>query len=142
METWHRFCAMYVNRPGSACAGTRVHRIKNLFTPPAVIAGLALFVALGGPAQAAKLITGADVRNNSLTGRDIRDLRVNDFAPGALAGLSGDQGERGATGAQGAAGAAGKDGAAGAQGAQGIQGAPGGKGDKGDKGEAGTSRWL
>ncbi len=33
-----------------------------------VVAYLALFVALGGTAVAAKLVTGADVQNESLTG--------------------------------------------------------------------------
>ena len=126
-----------------------MHRIKNLFTPPAFIAGLALFVALGGPAQAAKLITGADVRNSSLTGKDVRNnsltgadvrgLQEGDFAPGALAGLNGPKGDTGATGATGAAGARGDTGA---KGDTGAAGATGEKGDKGDKGEAGTFRWL
>ena len=123
-----------------------MHRIKKHLTPPAFIAGLALFVALGGPAQAARLITGADVRNSSLTGRDVRDnslsgrdirgLKVGDFAAGALAGLNGPQGARGSTGAAGA------NGATGARGETGATGLPGAKGDQGDKGDAGTSRWL
>ena len=87
-----------------AARSTSVHRIKNHLTPPALIAGLALFVALGGPAQAAKLLdggdvrngslTGKDVRNNSLTGADVRGLKARDFAPGTLAGLSGARGGR------------------------------------------------
>ena len=35
---------------------------------PMIVASLALFVALGGPAQAAKLLDGGDVRIGSLTG--------------------------------------------------------------------------
>ncbi len=111
--------------------------------PSLAVASAALFVALGGPAQAAKLIggedvrdgslTGRDVRSNSITSKDVRDLRAGDFAAGALAGLSGSQGERGTPGVAGAAGAAGT---------KGDTGARGEKGDQGDKGDAGTSRWL
>lgn len=105
--------------------------------PAVAIAGTALFVALGGPAQAAKLLdggdirngslTGKDVRNNSLTSSDVRDLKVGDFAAGALAGLNGPQGAKGDPGATGAKGDTGPAGPA---------------GEKGDKGDAGTSRWL
>ena len=110
------------------------------------MAATALFIAVGGPAQAASLIsgkdirnnsvtgidvrnssltgadvrnsslTGADVRNNSLTGADVKNLKKGDFAAGQL--------PAGATGATGATGAAGA------------------KGDKGDTGPEGPSRWL
>jgi hypothetical protein len=36
-----------------------------------IVALLALFVALGGPAQAARLLTGKDVKNRSLTTKDL-----------------------------------------------------------------------
>jgi hypothetical protein len=108
----------------------------NLSTMSAGIAVSSLFVALGGPAQAASLINGGDVKNdsltgldvknsslrgidvknNSLTGADVRSLRRGDFAPGQLP-----LGERGATGAQGLRGE---------------------KGDKGDTGPEGAGRWL
>ncbi len=68
--------------------------MNKLFNPPLVLAAAAIFIALGGPAQAAKLIggsdvrdsslTGRDVRNNSLSGADIRNLRRGDFARGHL----------------------------------------------------------
>lgn len=97
------------------------------------MAATALFIAVGGPAQAASLIsgkdirnnsvtgidvrnnslTGADVRNNSLTGADVRNLKKGDFAAGQL--------PAGATGATGATGA---------------------KGDRGDIGPEGPSRWV
>lgn len=38
-----------------------------------IIAVVALFVALGGTATAAKLITGKQIKNNSITGVDIKD---------------------------------------------------------------------
>ncbi len=79
---------------------------------------IALFVALGGTAGAAgiKLITGADIRDESITGVDIRrgsvtglnirdgSLGVNDFSPvdlGQLVGPEGDTGPKGDTGATG-----------------------------------------
>ena len=66
-------------------------------TTPSVATGIAvtsLFVALGGPAQAASLISGSgiknssvsgiDIRNNGLTGLDIKDIRSGDVRDGAL----------------------------------------------------------
>ena len=38
-------------------------------SPALLIALLALFVALGGPAQAARLLSGKDIKNRSLTTR-------------------------------------------------------------------------
>ncbi len=55
-----------------------------------VLAALALFVALGGTAMAndavRAFITGADVRDGSLSGRDVRNrsLTAADLAPGVL----------------------------------------------------------
>jgi len=99
------------------------------------IAVTSLFIALGGPAQAASLLTGkniknssltgADVKNNSLTSADVKGLRKGDFAQGQLP--SGDRGPAGPAGANGAPGA---------------PGAKGAKGDKGDVGPAGPSRWV
>jgi hypothetical protein len=85
-----------------------------------IVAMLALFVALTGTAVAttSALIGSAQIRNNSITGIDVknRSLRPIDFR-GSVRGPRGLRGLTGATGATGAAGAAGA------------------KGDKGDKGE-------
>ncbi len=97
-----------------------MHRISKLLNAPTLLALAAVFIAVGGPADAASLITGSqvknsslsgsDVRNNSLTGIDIKNLRKGDFAPGQLpAGAKGDAGP---------------------------------KGDKGDAGPEGPSRWV
>lgn len=93
------------------------------------IAITSLFIALGGPAQAASLLTGknirnssltgVDVKNNSLTSADVKGLRKGDFAQGQLP--SGDRGPAGPAGANGA---------------------PGAKGAKGDVGPSGPSRWV
>jgi hypothetical protein len=81
---------------------------------PMVVALLALFFALGGPSfasdaakSAVKLITGKNVKNNSLTTKDIKNhsLLKKDFKSGQLPtgarGLKGDTGARGAMGATG-----------------------------------------
>jgi hypothetical protein len=47
-------------------------------SPALIVSALALFVALGGSAYALT-ITGANVRNNSLTGADIRNVRGGDL---------------------------------------------------------------
>jgi hypothetical protein len=122
-------------------------RIRTRVSYANVVATLALFVALGGSATAALLITGKQVKNGSLTGVDVKnssltggdvkndsignidikdgDLLASDFKPGQLpAGAQGPQGEPGAKGDPGA---------------QGIQGPKGDKGDKGDTGASGVS---
>ena len=88
-------------------------------SPAMIVAMLALFVALTGTAVAttSALITGNQIKNNSITGLDVknRSLRPIDFR-GSVRGPRGLRGLPGATGATGAAGA---------------------KGDKGDTGPAG-----
>jgi hypothetical protein len=86
-----------------------------------VTATLALFFALTGTAVAggALLVTGADVKDRSLTGADIRrgSLGLATLSPEARARLTG------AAGPAGAQGAKGEPGAPGAPGAQGPAGA-------------------
>ena len=99
---------------------------------------LGVVAAAAGTATAATLITGKDVRNNSLTGVDIRsgsltgsDIRNSsltgvdirdgsigfaDLAAAAKSNLKGDTGARGRQGAAGARGAQGPRGATGAAG--------------------------
>jgi hypothetical protein len=80
------------------------------------------FVALGGSSYAAILVTGKNVKNNSLTTKDVknRSLLNKDFKAGQLPA-----GRQGATGAPGAKGDTGAPGAQGAKGDTGAQGAPG-----------------
>lgn len=54
-------------RPSSSLA----RRLRP--TPSMAIALLALFIALGGPAQAKRLIDGKSIRKGSITGRQIKD---------------------------------------------------------------------
>ncbi|MBA2347266.1 MAG: collagen-like protein [Solirubrobacterales bacterium] len=102
-----------------------------------VLAVVALVLALGGTATAAKLITGkqvknssltgADVRNSSLTGADLRNGSVGaaDLSSAAKSAISGAPGAQGTAGAPGVAGAKGETGAPGAPGANGTNGADG-----------------
>ena len=89
-------------------------RIRSRLSYANVVATLALFVALGGSATAALLITGKQVKNASLTGADVKNnsvrsvdvkdgnLRAKDFRAGQLpAGPKGDTGERGPQGVPG-----------------------------------------
>jgi hypothetical protein len=54
-----------------------------------IVALLALFVALGGPAQAAKLINGARIKDDTVASKQIKDrsLKVRDLAGPAVRAL-------------------------------------------------------
>lgn len=83
-------------------------------------------------------VTGAKVRDGSLTARDFAgDLTGPQGATGAT-GPTGPEGKRGPIGEQGAAGVPGAPGAAGAQGQQGIAGPKGDRGEAGAKGDTGA----
>jgi hypothetical protein len=94
-----------------------------------VVATIALVLAMGGSAVAAKhyLIDSLHQINPKV----IKQLRGHNGAPGL-------PGAKGETGAPGAAGAKGEPGAAGAKGEKGEPGAAGAKGEKGEKGETGA----
>jgi len=84
-----------------------------------VVACLALFIAIGGSAYAAKdLLTGKDIAKNTLTGKNVKNgsLKKADLNKKAVASLQGAKGAKGEKGDQGANGE---------QGPQGIQGVPG-----------------
>jgi hypothetical protein len=92
--------------------------VRKLLSPSTVIARIALFVALSGTAVAATgLITSAQIRNNTIQGKDVKDgsLTPNDFT-GSVSGPQGAAGQQGAPGVKGD------------QGLQGIQGIQGPKG--------------
>jgi hypothetical protein len=77
--------------------------------PGVAVLVIALVVAASGGAVAAKKITGADVKNSSLTTKDIKDetLQPADFSAAAKSSLAGPAGPAGAKGAPGTAGAPG-----------------------------------
>jgi hypothetical protein len=88
-----------------------------LFRIIAVIAVVAMLLGAGG-ATAAQVITGKQIKNNSVTGKDIRNesLTRSDFKGSVRGprGPAGPQGSQGVAGAPGAQGPAGPRGAAGA----------------------------
>ena len=108
------------------------------FSPALVLAALALFVALAGTATAGavKLISGAQIKDGSITSVDLSAK-----TKAALKGQTGSQGPagaQGATGAKGDAGSVGPKGDAGVAGAKGNTGSQGPIGPQGPKGDPGT----
>lgn len=114
------------------------------------VAALLLAVSFAGGATAARMITGkqikdgtvtsADIRDRTVTTRDVKDrsLKVRDLAPAARESLRGQQGPAGPTGAQGAQGLPGDDGEDGLQGLRGLPGADGEDGLQGLRGLPGA----
>ena len=93
-----------------------------------IVATLALFFALSGTALAGAhvLITGADVKDSSLTGADLADhsvglVKLTRHTAAQLRGVRGPAGPAGPAGSAGADGQAGKDGATGGTGPAGTQ---------------------
>src|SRR5439155_5140878 len=85
--------------------------------PGAIVALIALVVAGTGTATATTLITSANIRDGSLTGRDIKDhtITAHDLSRSLTfhrVGGTGARGEKGDTGDTGPAGAEGAPGAA------------------------------
>jgi hypothetical protein len=82
-------------------------KLRTRLTYANVMATIAVFVALGGSSYAALKITGRNVRDSSLTTRDVknRSLLGVDFKRGQLpAGQQGAQGPQGPQGPQGTPG--------------------------------------
>ncbi len=101
-------------------------------SPAMVVAGLALFAALGGTSYAVATgsIDSREIKNNSVRSADVRNgsLLQKDFRRGALP--RGARGPRGFGGARGATGPAGPAGAQGATGPAGPAGSGGGTGTR------------
>jgi hypothetical protein len=62
-----------------------LHMLRRRPTPATLIALVALFVALGGPAEAARLIDGSKIVKGSITGRQVHDrsLGIAELSGGA-----------------------------------------------------------
>jgi collagen type VII alpha len=119
-----------------------------------IVAAAAVGLLVGVPsagAAAHHFVTGTDVKDSSLTSKDVRNLSLHskDFdkkvqkalklrAKKGAVGAAGINGVNGANGALGSAGAQGKAGLKGDTGAQGAQGAQGDRGDTGGTGAAGA----
>ncbi len=113
-----------------------------------VLAGVALFIALGGSAIAASsLIHARNIAPNAVTSRAIRNGAVvpRDLSPRTRAllygagGVTGARGETGLNGNSGANGANGANGPNGANGAAGTNGASGSNGANGANGPNGAN---
>jgi hypothetical protein len=65
------------------------HRLRRRPSPALVVALLALFVALDGPATAARLIDGRSIKRNSITTGQVRNktLGTQDLSANAIAAL-------------------------------------------------------
>jgi hypothetical protein len=107
--------------------------------PHTIVAFLiGVFIATAGTATAAKVITGRDIRNGSITEKDLSVALRQKLSVQVIEGPKGEAGAKGDTGSTGPAGAAGVAGAAGAKGDAGAAGADGAQGAKGDAGDPGA----
>jgi hypothetical protein len=100
-----------------------------------VIAGLCLFIVLGGVSWAASSINGSTIKKNSIPLNRLKGkLPAGAAGPAGVRGVTGTAGAKGETGAAGSPGAAGQPGTAGAAGAVGAKGATGTTGTAGANG--------
>jgi hypothetical protein len=110
------------------------------------VAYLALFAALGGSAYAAVTVTGSNIKDGTITGKDVknRSLGTNKLSVGAvrsLAGSPGPAGPAGPAGPRGVAGPKGEKGEPGPAGPSGQTGPAGPQGPAGPPGPSGISGW-
>jgi Collagen triple helix repeat (20 copies) len=104
------------------------------------VAYLALFAALGGSAYAAVTVTGKNIKDGTVTGRDVknRSLGTSKLSAKAVSSLAG---QRGPAGPEGPAGPKGDRGPAGLAGPKGETGPQGPQGPAGPAGPSGISGW-
>ena len=107
------------------------------------VAYLALFAALGGSAYAAVTVTGKNIKDGTITGRDVknRSLDSKKLSTTAVSSLTGQRGPAGPQGEKGEGGPAGPTGATGSKGETGSAGAQGAPGPAGPAGPSGISGW-
>ena len=121
-------------------------RIRATTSPAMIVACIAVVLAMTGSAFAARaLITGADIKDGSITradlsGRTVRSLKGKRGPSGSAGrdGFNGPQGPQGSTGPEGPRGPVGPTGPQGPRGTTGDTGARGAKGDTGETGRQGT----
>jgi len=107
------------------------------------VAYLALFAALGGSAYAAVTVTGKNIKDGTVTGRDVknRSLGTSKLSTTAVSSLTGQRGPAGPQGEKGEPGPVGPKGEAGPAGPKGETGAAGAQGPAGPAGPSGISGW-
>lgn len=100
---------------------------------PAMLVATAALVGVAGGGYAASLVTGAQIKDGSITGADIKNKSIGlaKLTPAARTALAGRRGPAGTNGAEGPRGAAGPTGPAGATGPTGPAGATGSTGPRG-----------
>jgi Collagen triple helix repeat (20 copies) len=118
-------------------------RIRTNASPAMLVAIIAVVLAMTGSAFAARaLITGADIKDGSISRADLSSRTVKSLkgkrGPTGPAGRDGFVGPRGLRGSTGPEGPRGPVGPAGARGAAGATGATGARGPQGDQGEQGV----
>jgi hypothetical protein len=101
------------------------------------VAYLALFAALGGSAYAAVTVTGKNIKDGTITGRDVknRSLGTSKLSATAVSSLTGQRGPAGPQGEKG------EPGPAGPTSAKGEAGPAGPQGPAGPAGPSGISGW-
>jgi len=102
---------------------------------------LGLVIATAGTATASRLITGRQIKDGSITAKDLSPAvraRLVRTGGATTTGPKGETGPAGIPGPAGSAGPGGPKGDSGSQGLAGDAGAPGPKGDKGDPGGTGS----
>jgi Collagen triple helix repeat (20 copies) len=100
------------------------------------VAYLALFAALGGSAYAAVTVTGQNIKDGTVTGKDVRNRSIGAGKLSSTA-VSSLIGERGLAGPQGSQGQRGPQGPLGPTGPTGPKGDPGPEGPQGPAGPRG-----
>jgi Collagen triple helix repeat (20 copies) len=107
------------------------------------VAYLALFAALGGSAYAAVTVTGKNIKDGTVTGRDVKNasLGKNKLSATAVSSLTGQRGPAGPQGQNGDRGEQGPAGPTGTTGPKGETGPAGPQGPPGPQGPSGISGW-
>jgi hypothetical protein len=107
------------------------------------VAYLALFAALGGSAYAAVTVTGKNIQDGTVTGKDVknRSLGTKKLSTKAVSSLTGQPGPAGPQGAKGDSGQQGPAGPTGETGPKGETGPAGPQGPAGPAGPSAISGW-
>ena len=127
------------NRAAGNCSA---HQRRAWPSPSLLLAGMALFIALGGSAMAATgLIHAGEIAPGAVTAKAIRPgaIEPKSLSTTTRALMVGAGGARGETGPAGTAGSNGANGPNGANGINGIDGAKGTNGTNGINGTNGTN---
>src|SRR4051812_37324400 len=78
-------------------------RLRKHITYANIISIVTIMVALGGTSYAAIKVTGANIKDQTLTAKDVQNLSLSlaDLSSGTVQSMTGPKGIRGLTGAKG-----------------------------------------